>query len=69
MREDDTLAYNIHSDDNGITSRALSAIIIAESALMSMHCTVYNVWSMYIYIDHNCTVYNVWSVCTVYSVH
>ena len=46
MREDDTLAYNIHSDDHGITSSALSAIIIAKSAfdvyaLYSVPCMVH----------------------------
>ena len=36
MREDDTLAYNIHSNDNGITSRALSAVKIYTSHTLSV---------------------------------
>ena len=46
MREDDTLAYSVHCNDHGVTSRALSAIIIAEividvHTLYSIQCMVH----------------------------
>ena len=73
MREDDTLAYNIHSDDHGITSRAISAIIIAKIALdvhtlYSIQCMVhmYSVPAVYIYINQ--TLYSVQCMVHMYSV-
>ena len=69
MREDDTLAYNIHSDDHGVTSRAH---LLLKLLLMSIHCTVYNVWSICTvyrqctYIDH--TLYSVQCMVHMYSV-
>ena len=73
MREDDTLAYNIHSDDHGITSRAISAIIIAKIALdvhtlYNFQCMVhmYSVPAVYIYIDQ--TLYSVQCMVHMYSV-